>query len=117
MATTSARTVTVTFTGDVTGIETYNAATNVASPGGIIPVVTNVNTNTSVATAVAGTTTTSLTIIPPPGNTVQITLKGATGDTGILLHLTDPTSIALAPGQATIYLLTVTSITVKVVYS
>jgi hypothetical protein len=33
--------------------------------------------------------------VPPAGNTTNITLKGVTGDTGIQLHDTDPSSISL----------------------
>jgi hypothetical protein len=40
------------------------------------------------------------TIIPPSGNVVTLTLKGITGDTGVGLHLTQPTSLALATGAA-----------------
>ena len=47
--------------------------------------------------SVAGLVVTGLTIIPPAGNIVQLKLKGIVGDTGIALHLTDPSSIALAP--------------------
>ena len=37
----------------------------------------------------------SCTIVPPAGNTNSITLKGVTGDTGIRIHNTDPTSLAI----------------------
>ena len=43
-------------------------------------------------------------MIPPAGNTNSITLKGASGDTGIRLHNTDPTTLALHSTQSTILL-------------
>ena len=39
---------------------------------------------------------TAVLIVPDSANTAAITLKGVTGDTGIALHLTDPTTIALS---------------------
>ncbi len=42
-----------------------------------------------------------MTILPPTGNTQTLTLKGVTGDTGVGLHLTDPTSVALASSFTT----------------
>lgn len=35
-------------------------------------------------------------ILPPAANTVTLTLKGVTGDTGVGLHLTNPSCISLA---------------------
>jgi hypothetical protein len=52
----------------------------------------------------AGSTPVSVTIVPPAGNVITITLKGVTGDTGILLHPTDPTTIALGSPTATFVL-------------
>jgi hypothetical protein len=40
---------------------------------------------------------TGLTIVMPTANTVQVTLKGVNGDTGIPLNLTDPSSIGILP--------------------
>lgn len=39
-------------------------------------------------------------IQPPAGNTGAITLKGVTGDTGVALHLTQPSWISLASTAA-----------------
>ena len=37
----------------------------------------------------------------PDSRTASLTLKGVTGDTGVALHLTDPTTIALASSVTT----------------
>ena len=96
MAVQSTRSTVITLTGGVTGTETINAATNSASPGAIT-VQTLANGFNSVSVpSTTGVTVTAVTIVPPTGNTTSITLKGITGDTGIALHLTDPTTIAIA---------------------
>ncbi len=95
MAVSASRTTTITFTGDVTGVQTVAAAVNAASPGqmDILSLTTGANTITA---PTGGATPKCLTVIPPAGNTQALTLKGITGDTGVPLHLTDPSSISLA---------------------
>jgi hypothetical protein len=97
MATTSTRKTVVTFSGDFIGTETYSAASNAASPGVRSLVILASGANT--ITPPLGSTPKAVIIIPPAANVISITLKGVTGDTGVLLHLTDPTVIAL--GSAT----------------
>lgn len=41
---------------------------------------------------------TAVVIIPPPANANTITLKGVTGDTGVVLSKTQPTVLALTAG-------------------
>ncbi len=97
MAVTSTRNTVITFTGDNQSTLPINAAVNQTSPGVdtiIVSLASGFNAIT-VLTA-AGFVPTAVTLIPPAGNVVTITLKGVTGDTGIALHLTDPTTIALA---------------------
>lgn len=95
MSVTSNRTETIVYTGDVSGTETISALQNTASPGQVE--IRKLSSGfTAVSVPGGGTTPTALTIWPPAGNTTSITLKGVTGDTGIALHLTDPTTIALA---------------------
>jgi hypothetical protein len=53
----------------------------------------NGNTTVNVPAAAQG-----FTIVPPPGSTVAKTLKGIAGDTGVPIHNTLPTSVALTPG-------------------
>ncbi len=95
MAVQSTRSNVITFTGDVTGTQTVNAATNAASPGSLEVQALSSGANTITVPSSTGVTVTGVTIIPPTGNTVAITLKGVTGDTGILLHETDPSTISL----------------------
>lgn len=100
MSVTSARSQTITYTGDVTGTETVSAANNTASPGSVTLHTLASGANTITAPT-GGSTPTAATILPPAGNTQTLTLKGVTGDTGVALHLTDPTTIALASSVTT----------------
>lgn len=98
MSVASTRSIDVTFTGDVTGTQTHEAADSAASPGQI-----EVKTLAAAFAAHAVPTgATALTLIPPAGNANTLTLKGVTGDTGIRLHNTDPSSIAIDPSVTTI---------------
>jgi hypothetical protein len=92
MSVTSKRVIGIAFSGDVDAPSLdYGAADNSSSPGvvALVDLVTGANTITP------PTGTKAVTIIPPSGNLILITLKGVTGDTGVPLHLTDPSSIAL----------------------
>ena len=40
-------------------------------------------------------------VTPPAANVVALTLKGVTGDTGIPMHLTNPTVLSFAAGATT----------------
>lgn len=102
MAVASARTQTITYTGDVTGTESVSAAANAASPGSITIHTLAAGPNT--ITVPVGATCTAATIVPPSGNLQTLTLKGVTGDTGVALHLTDPTTLALASTVTTFVL-------------
>jgi hypothetical protein len=51
-----------------------------------------------------GTAPNGVIIVPPAANTVALTLKGVTGDTGVGLHLTHPSYIPLASTTATFVL-------------
>lgn len=100
MAVVSTRKINIVFTGGVELNSDYNAGINAASPGGVDLVNLASGPNT-ITIPTGGATVTGVTIIPPAGNTTLITLKGVTGDTGVPLHLTDPTSLGLAPSPAT----------------
>ncbi len=115
MSVTCARSTILTYTGDVVGVETIAAAVNTASAGymTIVPLATGFN---AVLVPTAGATpvailVTAVTIVPPAGNTNTLTLKGVTGDTGIPLHLTDPTTIALASSATQVGITVGTAIT------
>lgn len=100
MAVSAQRVQTITYSGDVTGTESVSAATNAASPGSVTLHTLASGANTITAPT-GGSTPTAATILPPAGNTQTLTLKGVTGDTGVGLHLTDPTTIALAAATTT----------------
>lgn len=96
MAAQSTRVTTITFTNDVTGTQTLEAATNAASPASITVQALASGANTITVPSSTGVTVTACTIVPPTGNTTTLTLKGVTGDTGVGLHLTDHTTVSLA---------------------
>lgn len=100
MSTLSNRQITVSFTGDVTFPLLANAAPNATSPGETQLISLALGANT-IAVPPGST---GLTITKPASNATALTLKGVSGDTGIPLHLTDPDSISLNPGQSSIVL-------------
>lgn len=91
MAAIANRRITITYSGAVEGTNPLDAAVNNASPAAVSFITLASGANT--ITPPAGFT--SATIVPPAANAVAITLKGVTGDTGVRLHNTDPTSIGL----------------------
>lgn len=94
MSTTANRSITIVQTGDVTSTENLSAAANAAASGSVTMHTLSSGANTITAPT-GGSTLSCATIVPPSGNTQTLTLKGVTGDTGVLLHKTDPTSLAL----------------------
>lgn len=110
MATSAARTTTITYTGDVVGVQPVVAAINAASPG-TMEIKTLVSGANTITPPAGGSTPVGVMIIPPLGNVVALTLKGVTGDTGVLLHPTDPTFIALGSPTATFCLTTSNTLT------
>ena len=110
MAVNATRAINLGFTGDVNAPSmNYSAADNATSPGMIEDKVLASGPNTiTVPTAAAPK---AVTIIPPSGNTVAMLLKGVTGDTGVGLHLTDPTSLGLSSGVTSFCLTCADSLT------
>lgn len=88
---TSDRSTTISLSGDVDYEQSFDAPTNPNGSGQnqVINLSTGANTITPPPGAIA------VTIIPPANNSVQMTLKGVTGDTGIALALLGPSSISL----------------------
>lgn len=104
MAVTATRSITVVYSGDVVGTQTHDAADNTVSPG-TQEVRTLASGANTITVPTSGTAVpTAVTLVLPLANAVQVTLKGVSGDTGILLNLLGPSSIALAPGQASFVL-------------
>lgn len=94
MAVNAARTVTINLTGDVISDKIYSAAQNAVSPGSITIHELAVGANTITVPLATGFTVKGATIVPPSANTQSIILKGVTGDTGVTISNTDPTTIA-----------------------
>lgn len=105
MAVAATRSTTITYTGDVTGTETLSAASNAASPGSI-EIKTLASGLNTITVPTGGATVVACTVVPPTGNTTSITLKGVTGDTGIRIHNTDPTTVAIDSSVLTFVLTT-----------
>jgi hypothetical protein len=103
MATLATRSVSIVYSGDVVGTQTHDAADNAAAPG-VIELKTLAPGPNTITAPTGGSTVSAVTIVPPVGNTVVLTLKGLAGDTGIPLHLTGPTSLAL-PSTVTSFVL------------
>lgn len=103
MAVSAARSIVITYTGDVVGTETLAAAPNAASPGSVTLHTLASGPNT-ITLPTGGSTVTCATIVPPAGNTQTLTLKGVTGDTGVPLHLTDPSAVTMAAANTTFVL-------------
>ena len=120
MAVQSGRIITVTYTGDLNGSFMFPAANNALAPGDI-DIFTLPTGSTVIPFPTGGTTCSGATIIPPAGNTNSITLKGTTTDTGVQIHKTDPSSIALdttATTQTSIVLTVSSTVTgLRVVWS
>lgn len=99
MAVNATRTVTISYTGDVVGSESLAATANAVSPGSVTIHSLSVGANT-ITVPTGGSTVKGATIVPPSGNAQSITLKGVTGDTGVDISKTDPTSIAFETAPA-----------------
>lgn len=97
MSATSSRTVQIQYSGDITQTAILSALDNVATPAQEDIITLGVGANTISPPSVAGLVITGLTIVPPAGNITVLTMKGVTGDIGVPLHITDPTSLALDP--------------------
>lgn len=110
MAATSTRKTTIVFTGDVTGTYLLEAATNTDAAASIEVKTLDSGANT-ITVPTAGTVPTSCTIVPPSNNDTSITLKGVTGDTGVRIHNTDPTTIAIDDSVTTFCLTAAAEIT------
>lgn len=110
MSTTASRNLQVQFSGDLTLNVIQSALDNIVSPGQVDIVELSQGANVIIPPSVVGIVTTGLTIIPPAGNVSLMTLKGVTGDTGIPLHKTDPTVIALDVSFAGCFILAATTI-------
>ena len=112
MSVTSDRSVTIEWAGTIEYSQSFSASTVSTGSGQnqVVALATGANTITVPTGAIA------VTILFPAGNTVQVTLKGVTGDTGVALNLTDPSSIGLQ-GVTTFCLTAASAVTVRLIYS
>jgi len=108
MAISSTRRTTIEFTGDIAFQQLANATTNTDSPG--VSELKTLAPGANTITPPANASAKAVTIIPPSGNVATITLKGVTGDTGVLLHTTEPSSISLGSTTGTFVLTVSTTI-------
>ncbi len=99
MASTSNRTINLTFTGDHVASPVVAAATNAVSPAAIAAPITLAAGDNQIIIPQGGTTPTCVTIVKPPGNTARLALKAVQGDAGFLLHKTDPDSVSIDPSM------------------
>lgn len=93
MSVTSTRTDSVTFTGDIQAVLPFSAAANASSPADIQVYTLNSGANT-ITLPTGGFTPKAAIIVPPSGNLQTLTLKGISGDTGVVLSKTDPAVIS-----------------------
>jgi len=92
MSVTSNRQANIQFSGDgLDANHSFVAAVNASSPARQ-DYINLASGNNSISSTTGAT---AVTIIPPATNTNSITLKGVNGDTGIRIHNTDPTTIAI----------------------
>jgi hypothetical protein len=99
MATSAQRKITVTYTGDVAGVEEVSAATNQASPAQL-QLITLASGDNVITAPTGGSTPTACTIRKPAANAIALKIKGNAGDTGVRLHNTDPDTISIDPSTA-----------------
>lgn len=99
-----ASTANVTIQGTVTSLPSGNSKqlgpvtiTNANSLGSITDTTLGSGANTI---TIPSTTAIGVLITPPTGNTVALTLKGVAGDTGVAMHLTNPTFFSFPAGTA-----------------
>lgn len=105
MPVTSTRKVVISFAEDYAANFSLAAADNEASPGGVSVYTLAAGANT-ITLPTDDTTVTGATIVPPSDNTQTLTLKGVTGDTGVSISPTDPTSIAFSTVPPASFVLT-----------
>ncbi len=101
MSVSSTRVLNLQYSGDMIAGFEVSAAVNAASPG-VASIQDLASGNNTITVPTGGNSIpTAVTIVPPAENEEALTLKGVNGDTGILLHETDPFTLSLAPTVTT----------------
>jgi hypothetical protein len=107
----STRQTLITFQGDVNSNFTIAAASNSSTPAGNYLIYLAAGNNTiQILPGLTG-----ITFYPQPTNTTAVILKGSNSDTGVAMHKTDHTSLALDPSTTAIVLNVVTPIFIRFV--
>ena len=112
MAITSNLGITVDIAGDVTFLQRFDCAAHVGSPGEISLVALSTS---PVTLSNASNSALGILILPPAGNTVAITLKGVTGDTGFALSKTNPTFLSI-PATTPFVLVAASPVVIRVIW-
>ena len=86
------------LTGDVESQDIFSFVQNAVSPGQFQVIDLASGANTITVPTGGSSVAVACIIFPPNSNTDAITLKGVGGDTGILLHPTNPACISLGAG-------------------
>lgn len=110
------RTVTLQFSGDLQGTDSYYAANNMNAPGPDAPIELIAGDNV-ITVPSAGTVPTACTITKPFGNLTALRLKGSAGDVGVPLHVTDPDSFSLDPSCTSFVLNASANVAVHLIWS
>jgi hypothetical protein len=97
MATSTTRTSQITTAGDDIGQINLTATPNPSTPRPVDVVSLASGANTITVPTSGTSLPYAVTIVPPAGNATSIILKGVTGDTGVRIHNSDHTTIALDP--------------------
>lgn len=105
MAVTATRVISIAMAQEVIFEQEFEAVENQDAPG----VINDVELSAGANTITVPDGATGVTIVPRSTNTATLTLKGVSGDTGIALALTSPTSIGLA--TVTSFVITASAIT------
>ena len=100
MAVSVQTTIVMKRTGDQNNQDTKVTSANAAASGAVSDLSFTAATFAAVTFPAGGSTITGCIIVPPAGYAGTITLKGVTGDTGVILHPTDPTYISLGASAA-----------------
>lgn len=112
----STRQSTVVFTGDL-NFSFSTSSANSSSPG-VEQLITLASGANTIAVPTAGTVPTACTIVKPAGNVVAITLKGASGDTGVPLHPTQHDTISVGAAVTSFVLTAATQVVgVRLIWS
>lgn len=107
---------TVTLTGTFSGgaINPSLSIPAITTTAQSIEQVTTLSSGANTISVPSGST--SAIIVPPSGNTVGITLKGVTGDTGVALYPSTPALIPIASGVSSFVLTAASTVQVCLVF-